>query len=289
MTQPVTRYVPLRGVITRSEDVVNVGDRVYVQVTLFDRALGEQATGLTPALYFSRPGRTILVAGTMTEMSPGIYQGSGITDVEGTWYAEVDVTDEGMEAIYQSDTFYVNPSLVIESTTGTGVAGPAGPAGPPGPTGAAGAQGIQGIQGVKGDTGTTGAQGIQGVAGTAGQSFTYRGAYAAGTTYALDDVVTEAGTSYISMQAANTGHDPAADASNTWWAELAIAGAQGPQGIQGVKGDAGNQGTQGIQGVKGDTGNTGAVGPAATWTQLTQAQYTALGVKDPGTLYVIVG
>jgi len=45
----------------------------------------------------------------------------------------------------------------------------------------------------------------------------------------------------------------------------------------------GDQGPQGIQGP------TGPQGPPAPWTQMTQAAYDALPVKDPGTLYVIVG
>lgn len=51
--------------------------------------------------------------------------------------------------------------------------------------------------------------------------------------------------------------------------------------------------------VGGPTGPAGPPGPASTvpgpqgppgvWVQMTQAAYDALPVKDPGTLYVIVG
>ncbi len=41
------------------------------------------------------------------------------------------------------------------------------------------------------------------------------GTYAGGTTYALCDVVYYSNSSYVSIQAANTGHQP--DISSTWW------------------------------------------------------------------------
>jgi collagen type V/XI/XXIV/XXVII alpha len=51
-------------------------------------------------------------------------------------------------------------------------------------------------------------------------------------------------------------------------------------------GEPGPQGPQGPQGVQGPPGPTGAQG---VWVQMTQAAYTALPVKDPGVLYVIIG
>ena len=44
-----------------------------------------------------------------------------------------------------------------------------------------------------------------------------------------------------------------------------------------------------IQGPAGPPGPAGPAGPAGKWVQLTQAEYDALAVKDPETLYVIVG
>ena len=69
------------------------------------------------------------------------------------------------------------------------------------------------------------------------------------------------------------------------WAELtpvpnsdaAVVPVPGPVGPMGP---VGPQGPQGIQ---------GPIGPQGVWTQLTQAQYDALGTKDPLILYVIVG
>ena len=63
-------------------------------------------------------------------------------------------------------------------------------------------KGAQGIQGLKGDKGDTGAQGQAGVIGA------WKGAYAAGTTYVLHDVVSSGGSSWISKTASNLGHTP---------------------------------------------------------------------------------
>ena len=71
-----------------------------------------------------------------------------------------------------------------------------------------------------------------------------------------------------------------------------IKGEQGPQGVQGPQGIQGPQGVQGPTGPQGSTGPqgpTGATGPQAVWVQMTQAAYTALGTKDPNTLYLIIG
>jgi hypothetical protein len=104
-------------------------------------------------------------------------------------------------------------------------------------------------------------------------------------------------------------------------ADSTVPGPQGPQGIQGIPGDAeewhsaagapatglGKVGdhylntTTGIVfekttdttwlmkgNIKGPTGPAGAAGADAQWDSMTQAEYDALPVKDPNTLYVIV-
>lgn len=42
-------------------------------------------------------------------------------------------------------------------------------------------------------------------------------------------------------------------------------------------------------GPAGPPGPPGPPGPQAQWVQMTQAEYNALPVKDPNTLYVIIG
>ena len=66
-------------------------------------------------------------------------------------------------------------------------------------------------------------------------------------------------------------------------------GPPGPTGATGPPGPTGATGSTGIQGPAGPTGQTGPTGPQAAWTQLTQAQYDNLAVKDPLMLYIIVG
>ncbi len=143
-----------------------------------------------------------------------------------------------------------------------GAAGPVGPAGPtglqgptgyPGPQGATGATGPSGPAGTAGPVGATGTQGTvgpagpQGVAGPSGLA--YRGAYAAATTYALNDGVVYGGTTYLSLAAGNHANQP--DISPGFWGLLAQAGGTG---------SAGATGAAGPQGVPGPTGATGAAG-----------------------------
>lgn len=70
---------------------------------------------------------------------------------------------------------------------------------------------------------------------------------------------------------------------------IETSGVEGPEGPQGPAGAKGNTGNTGPTGPEGPEGPQGPAGAAAAWTQLTQAQYDALGVKDPAVLYVIIG
>ncbi len=206
----------------------------------------------------------------------------------------------------------------------TGPAGSTGPAGPTGATGTQGAQGAQGAQGLKGDkgdqgtpgligvwrgaysSGTTyalndvvsfngaswisrsdgnlthtpgttadwqlvadkgatgvqgpkGDQGVQGIQGQAGVIGAWKGPYLAGTTYALNDVVSSGGSSWISKSAGNVGHTPGTTGDWEMVAGKGDAGAAGAKGDKGDKGDTGAAGAQGIQGPKGDTGASGGL------------------------------
>ncbi len=116
-----------------------------------------------------------------------------------------------------------------------------GPQGIPGVSGAQGPQGVPGTQGLIGPAGPTGATGATGATGPAGAGVNYRGTYAAGTTYAVNDSVTSAGTTYISLQGNNTGNNPSA--SQTFWAIFAAAGATGAIGPQGSIGPQGATGS----------------------------------------------
>lgn len=136
-----------------------------------------------------------------------------------------------------------------------GIQGRTGAAGADGRDGAAGQQGAKGD---KGDTGARGAAGVDGQDGAAGPNgkdgagFLFRAAWDGETTYALGDVVSLNGSSYIALVSDNTGKSP--DANPLSWAMLAQKGAQGEPGADGQPGLDGMDGSDGMDGAKGDTG-----------------------------------
>lgn len=104
------------------------------------------------------------------------------------------------------------------------------------PEGPAGPQGVQGIQGVPGPVGPAGLK--------------WRGAWAAATTYAVNDAIGYNGASYFCVVAitGNSGNaNPVSD--TTHWALLAAQGAQGQTGAQGPQGPQGPPGTSGSSAV----------------------------------------
>lgn len=156
-----------------------------------------------------------------------------------------------------------------------GIQGIQGIQGLPGAAGATGLQGPvgpQGIQGLTGPTGLTGATGAVGATGPQGPPVSFRSTWSNATQYAIGDAVFYNGSSYISLQNANTGNQP--DTTPAQWSLLAEQGATGvpgpigpqgfigPQGIQGAQGPIGPTGSAGATGAQGATGLTGATGPA---------------------------
>jgi Collagen triple helix repeat (20 copies) len=141
----------------------------------------------------------------------------------------------------------------------TGAIGPQGPIGLTGATGAAGATGSQGPIGLTGPQGATGAAGPQGPAGTNGAGFNFRNAFDPTATYAINDVVTYTGSTYL----ASVANGPSAltpDANTSAWVVLAQQGATGPAGPQGLTGAMGPQGSTGAQGTAGTNGTNGTNG-----------------------------
>lgn len=162
----------------------------------------------------------------------------------------------------------------VGSATGlAGPRGPAGAAGPQGPAGAAGPAGPQGPMGVPGAPGATGAVGAQGPqgpigpagapgpAGANGLGLTAKGVWASGSAYAVNDMVSHSGGSYVSksLQAVSV-LTPDIDATN--WMLLAAQGTPGAAGATGAQGPAGPTGAAGPQGAAGPAGATGEQGPA---------------------------
>jgi len=85
-----------------------------------------------------------------------------------------------------------------------------------------------------------------------------KGAYAAGTDYAVGDSVDYNGSSYVMYADAAAGTLPT---DTTKWQVIANKGDTGATGSTGATGATGPQGDQGIQGVQGDAGPTGPTGP----------------------------
>lgn len=102
-----------------------------------------------------------------------------------------------------------------------------------GVTGAIGTTGAQGLQGSKGATGTAGAMGTTGAAGAVG--VTFRGGWANGSNYAVNDGVMFGGSSYLAVSA-NRNQEP--DLYPGTWAVLAQAGGSGGAGATGATGPA---------------------------------------------------
>src|SRR5271170_3437936 len=102
-----------------------------------------------------------------------------------------------------------------------------GPAGPAGATGSVGPAGATGPAGPAGATGSLGPQGPPGAAG-----LNYQGAYAAGVSYAVHDVVSFAGSSYVSLVNENEANTPGV---TTQWAVLAQGGTGGSGSGVGVR------------------------------------------------------
>ena len=156
---------------------------------------------------------------------------------------------------------------IVLAAGGVGTQGPVGAQGLVGPQGLAGLNGAQGpagpqgLHGFAGATGPAGPAGIQGPAGTGGtgSSLSYQGTYSSVTNYALSDVVTFAGSSYLSLTANNHGNTPGFLAGT--WGLLASVGDAGAMGVTGATGSQGQQGPAGL-GVQGPVGPQGLAGVA---------------------------
>ena len=230
-------------------------------------------------------GITAFVAGAQADLIidiNGYYGGDIVNTVNGL------VGDVTLEAGANVTITPNGNTLTVASTAPQGPPGPEGPPGPAGPVGPAGPEGPQGPQGQQGPQGPQGAQGPQGDPGAQGPigpigpqgpqgdqgpqgpdgaSMSFDGAWDAGANYAALDVVSFAGSSYVSLVDDNTGNQPDSSAD---WALIAQKGDvgdqgpegdQGPQGVQGVQGSQGDQGPQGVQGPIGPQGPPGPPGP----------------------------
>ena len=118
------------------------------------------------------------------------------------------------------------------------------------------------------------AQGGTGASGGVGVA--YQGTYASTANYALNDIVSFGGSSYISLISANHGNTPSASPAQWGVMALGALGAQGPQGLPGVTGLQGLTGPPGPTGPAGPTGATGAAGAAGKPGLVYQGNYSSV-------------
>jgi hypothetical protein len=162
---------------------------------------------------------TVDLTGLVRDWVNGVVTNWGIALIPNT--SAVDVQFDAKETEKGSHQARLIITTVNAGATGTtgaagaqGSTGLTGPAGATGTTGAAGAQGSTGLTGSAGPTGATGAVGM-----------TFRGAWSNETAYAINDVVTTNGSSWIALTATN-GVDPTTD-DGTHWMAVAAAGLSG--------------------------------------------------------------
>ena len=117
--------------------------------------------------------------------------------------------------------------------------------------------------------------------------FTFKGPWTSASAYSVNDVVTEAGSSFVALMA-NTAFDPTSDVSTSGghWALIAAAGAKGASGANGATGATGAQGPAGANGATGPTGATGVTGPVGPMGALPVhrdplEQPAPLGLQEP--------
>jgi hypothetical protein len=173
----------------------------------------------------------------------------------------------------------------------TGSVGSVGPAGTAGPQGATGPKGDTGAAGPAGPVGPSGPQGPPGLAG-----LNYQGAYAVGVSYGLHDVVSYAGSSYVSLVAGNEANTPGVSSQ---WAVLAQGGTSGSgsgvgvayQGTYsatatyGLNDIVSFQGSSYISLVAGNEGNT----PSSSGAQWGVMALGAVGIQGPQGLPGVTG
>jgi len=116
---------------------------------------------------------------------------------------------------------------------------------------------IMALKGEKGDTGPQGPQGPQGIPGVDGDSFIWRGPWSDSSSYIINDVVSNNGSSYISILNHSASFSTEPGDGTAWitvWSLMAEKGDTGDKGDQGDKGDTGDIGPQGPAGADGTDG-----------------------------------
>jgi len=171
----------------------------------------------------------------------------------------ISVSFDSKENSFTSHAAQLNLVLVSAGPQGPqgveGATGPAGPIGPAGPMGAIGPIGPMGPMGATGPAGPTGP------AGANGKSFNFRNLFDNTAAYAVNDVVTYNGSSYVAIAASAGPNNSTPDTNPSAWSLMAQQGATGSAGATGAAGPQGTSGPMGPAGPQGLVGLTGAAGP----------------------------
>jgi hypothetical protein len=170
-----------------------------------------------------------------------------------------------------------------------GAIGPQGSAGPAGPAGSQGPIGPVGPAGPQGPRGITGAPGSPGPAGANGLGFSFLNAFDPYATYAVNNVVTYNGSSYVAIVPNGPNPGGLTPDKNPSWSMMAAAGAigsTGPAGPQGPLGDPGPQGLMGNPGPAGPAGPTGPQGPVGGVLSFAAGRVGSQILLDPVTFGV---
>ena len=156
------------------------------------------------------------VTSTMQAWLNGTLANNGIALVPTS--GAISVSFDSKENIFTSHTAQLPLVLVSAGPQGPqgrqvpqGAAGPSGPVGATGAGGPAGQQGPQGFMGLTRMTGATGAAGPAGPAGANGTGFNFRNAFDNSAPYAVNDVVTFQGASYVAATANQGPSNPTPD------------------------------------------------------------------------------
>ena len=93
-----------------TDDSIYVGERVYVEIQIFNPRTREAATGLSPDLSLTHEDGTVIEGGNMveTDAGSGVYSGSVVVTLNGSWRVTVEV-GAPFETRWVYDRLYVNP------------------------------------------------------------------------------------------------------------------------------------------------------------------------------------
>jgi hypothetical protein len=93
-----------------TDESIYVGERVYVEIQIFNPRTREPASALAPELTFTHQGGTAIDGGNMVEVEAGsgVYSGSVVVTEDGKWRVTVEV-GAPFESKWVYDKLYVNP------------------------------------------------------------------------------------------------------------------------------------------------------------------------------------